>query len=120
MLKKGERDMYFKEETMNLNTSGSIELAADLADLMLDKAFEQDLISSFTQKRYFLSKDAPQPLWTLCSVSFQMIRLFHSSEIFVIDEQLFDDAKPFELVDCCSGDSVVKIKKSYIETGGWH
>jgi hypothetical protein len=49
-----------------------------------------------------------------------MIRLFHSSEIFVIDEQLFDNAKPFELVDCCSGDSVVKIKKSYIETGGWH
>ena len=109
--------MYSREDEMDINHSGSLDLSVELSDLMLDKTFEQDLISAFTQKRYSLSNEAPEPFWTLCSVSFQMIRLFKSSEIIVIDENYFNTAKPCEMVDCCTGDSIIKLPKKYITIG---
>jgi hypothetical protein len=88
--------------------------------LMKDEQFEQDLINSFNDKMYFIKQNAPNPIWTLCSITMKMVRLLPSSEVIPIDEYSFPYEKDGNLIECLVGQNLIKIPKKYIASGEWH
>ena len=101
--------------------SGSVDnIMAGLEDIMSDPDFEKGLQMSFSQYRYSLKRSVKTPYWTYCSASGMLIRLYHSTEIIVIDENLFEHSKDRELVECLTGDSLIFLPKQCIDIGSWH
>jgi hypothetical protein len=108
--------------------SGSIELQLteeekieeDLELLMQDSQFEQDLINSFNDQMYIIKDSAPNPIWTLCSITMRMIRILPRTEVIPIDEFNFSYEKDNNLIECLVGTNLIKIPKKYVQQGEWH
>ena len=107
--------------------SGSVALATyeeeideTLETLMEDAQFEQDLINSFNEQMYVIKCDAPNPIWTLCSITMRMIRILPRTEIIPVDEWNFQDQKDDSLIECLVGTNLIKIPKKYVQRGEWH
>ena len=105
---------------MDQFSSGSIDLTLTLEDIVSHPSFEETFKQAYATKRYSLKSSVKTPYWTYCSVSGMLIRLFHSSEILVIDEIDFDRAYDEDLVECVTGDSLIYLPKKNIEIGEWH
>ncbi len=109
-------------------TSGSIDIKAlsdeeiedSLDILMQDDQFEQDLINSFNDQMYIIKGTAPNPIWTLCSITMKMVRILPKTEVIPIDEWSFSYQKDENLIECLSGTNLVKIPKKYVQQGEWH
>ena len=95
-----------------------IEESLDM--LMRDEQFEQDLINSFNDKMYFVKNTAPNPIWAFCSLTMKLIRVIPSTELLPVDSYSFEYEKDSQLIECLSGQNLIKIPKKYIETGEWH
>jgi hypothetical protein len=107
--------------------SGSVSLASyedeideSLEMLMDDAQFEQDLINSFNEQMYVIKSDAPNPIWTLCSITMRMIRVLPHTEITPVDEWNFHYQKEESLIECLVGTNLIKIPKKYVQWGEWH
>ena len=96
------------------------EIDESLEMLMEDPLFEQDLINSFNDKMYIISKNAPNPIWTLCSITMQMVRLLPNSEVIPVDELSFHWVGDDNLIECLAGTNLIKIPKKYVQRGEWH
>ncbi len=96
------------------------EVEEGLEILMQDEQFEQDLINSFNDQMYVVKGNAPNPIWTLCSVSMRMIKVLPKSEIVPLDEWSFTYASDDHLIECLVGTSLIKLPKKYIQSGEWH
>ena len=96
------------------------EIDEGLEILMQDDQFEQDLINSFNDQMYVVKDSAPNPIWTLCSVSMRMIKILPKSEIIPLDEWSFSYASDDHLIECLVGTSLIKLPKKYIQSGEWH
>ena len=96
------------------------EIEESLDILMQDDQFEQDLINSFNNQMYIIKETAPNPIWTLCSITMKMVRILPSTEITPIDEWSFPYQKDDNLIECLSGTNLVKIPKKYVQQGEWH
>lgn len=99
-------------------TDEEIEESLDI--LMQDDQFEQDLINSFNDQMYIIKETAPNPIWTLCSITMKMVRILPRTEIIPIDEWSFPYQKDENLIECLSGTNLVKIPKKYVQQGEWH
>jgi len=108
--------------------SGSAELQVmsdekieeSLELLMEDNQFEQDLINSFNDQMYVIKSNAPNPIWTLCSITMRMVRVLPMTEVIPIDEWSFEYQKDDSLIECLVGTNLIKIPKKYVEQGEWH
>jgi hypothetical protein len=107
--------------------SGSISLETfeedieeSLEMLMQDAQFEQDLINTFNERMYVIKNDAPNPIWTLCSITMRMIRILPQTEVIPIDEWNFQYQKDESLIECLVGTNLIKIPKKYVHWGEWH
>jgi len=96
------------------------ELEESLEILMQDAQFEQDLINSFNDKMYTIKNSAPNPIWTLCSITMRMVRILPRTEVIPIDEWGFDYQKDNNLIECLVGTNLIKIPKKYLQQGEWH
>jgi len=111
---------------MNTIMSGSIdiqdeeEIDESLELLMQDYQFEQDLINSFNDQMYIISDAAPNPIWTLCSLTMRMVRILPTSEVIPVDTVSFNYTSDDNLIECLFGTNLVKIPKKYVEQGEWH
>ena len=104
----------------NIDTLTEEEIDESLEMLMSDEQFEQDLINSFNTQMYVINDNAPNPIWSFCSVSMKMILLYPKSEVTVLDELGFKHASKSSLIECLVGINLVKLPKEYINSGGWH
>ena len=108
--------------------SGSIDLQKledeDIDDsldlLMQDIQFEQDLINSFNNQMYVIKESAPNPIWTLCSITMRMVRILPKTEVIPVDEFNFPYEKENNLIECLVGTNLIKIPKKYVMQGEWH
>jgi hypothetical protein len=108
--------------------SGSAEMSnltlEDIEDgldvLMQDEQFEQDLINSFNDQMFIIKKTAPNPIWTLCSITMKMIRIIPTAEVIPISASTFELITEDSLVECLTGQNLVKIPKKFIQSGEWH
>lgn len=108
--------------------SGSIEIKKlsdeeiedSLDILMQDDQFEQDLINSFNNQMYIIKGTAPNPIWTLCSITMKMVRILPRTEVIPVDEWSFSYQKDDNLIECLVGTNLVKLPKKYVKQGEWH
>jgi hypothetical protein len=113
---------------MEMMMSGSVamqtlseeDIDESLELLMGDDQFEQDLINSFNDKMYVIKDIAPNPLWTLCSISMRMVKVLPRTEIVPLDEFGFSYVGDDSLIECLVGSSLIKIPKKYVQQGEWH
>jgi hypothetical protein len=96
------------------------EMDESLEILMQDEQFEQDLINSFNDQMYVIKSNAPNPIWTLCSITMRMVRVLPMTEVIPVDEWGFDYQKDDSLIECLVGTNLIKIPKKYVEQGEWH
>ena len=96
------------------------EIEEGLEILMQDDQFEQDLINSFNNQMYVIKDNAPNPIWTLCSVTMRMIKVLPKSEVVPLDEWGFLYSSDENLIECLVGTSLIKLPKKYITSGEWH
>ena len=96
------------------------ELEEGLEILMQDAQFEQDLINSFNDQMYVIKSSAPNPIWTLCSITMRMVRILPMTEVIPVDEWNFSHQKDDNLIECLVGTNLIKIPKKYVEQGEWH
>jgi hypothetical protein len=96
------------------------DIDESLEFLMSDSQFEQDLINSFNDKMYIIKASAPNPLWTLCSITMRMIRILPQTQVIPIDEFTFHHVGDSELVEFLAGANLIKIQKKYVQRGEWH
>jgi hypothetical protein len=96
------------------------EIDESLEMLMEDDQFEQDLINSFNDKMYIIKDTAPNPVWTLCSITMKMIRILPKTEVIPIDEWSFPHQQDDNLIECLVGTNLVKLPKKYVQRGEWH
>ena len=124
-----KKDTLQKEKILNkteqkmenfLSGSDDIEFENDLVEILKDPEFEYGLRAAFTSKRYSLKKSVETPYWTYCSLSGMLIRLYHNTEISVVDEGIFETAASRDLIQCVSGDSMLYLPKDIIHAGSWH
>ena len=104
--------------TFNILEDEGIDESLEI--LMRDAQFEQDLINSFNSKMYIINNNAPNPMWTFCSVSMKMICIHPNTELTVLDEANFVNANKSSFIECLVGINLVKLPKEYINAGGWH
>ncbi|HIF15022.1 MAG TPA: hypothetical protein EYQ86_06795 [Bacteroidetes bacterium] len=103
-----------------VDISGDEEIEESLEILMKDEQFEQDLINSFNDQMYIIKETAPNPIWTLCSITMRMIRILPRTEVIPIDEWSFTYQKDDNLIECLVGTNLVKVPKKYVQQGEWH
>ena len=96
------------------------EIDESLEILMEDAQFEQDLINSFNNKMYVIKDNAPNPIWTLCSITMQMVRILPQTEVIPVDELNFHYVEEDSLVEFLAGTNLIKIPKKYVHSGEWH
>ena len=96
------------------------EIDESLELLMEDEQFEQDLVNAFNNKMYVIKSNAPNPIWTLCSITMRMIRILPHTEVIPVDAYYFPYQKDNNLIECLVGTNLVKIPKKYVESGEWH
>ena len=96
------------------------EIDESLEILMEDAQFEQDLINSFNDKMYVIKNNAPNPIWTLCSITMQMVRILPQTEVIPIDEFGYHYVSDENLIECLVGTNLIKIPKKYVHRGEWH
>ena len=106
--------------SVSLQEMSDEEIEESLDILMQDDQFEQDLINSFNDQMYIIKETAPNPIWTLCSITMKMVRILPRTEIIPIDEWSFPYQKDDNLIECLSGTNLVKIPKKYVQQGEWH
>ena len=106
--------------SIETQTRSDMEIDESLDSLMSDDQFEQDLINSFNDKMYILKGAAPNPLWTLCSISMRLVKILPRTEIIPLDEFSFNYVGNDALIECLVGSSLIKIPKKYIQQGEWH
>jgi hypothetical protein len=106
--------------SLNPDSLSKEEIEESLDILMKDDQFEQDLINSFNDQMYIIKETAPNPIWTLCSITMKMVRILPRTEIIPIDEWSFPYQKDENLIECLSGTNLVKIPKKYVKQGEWH
>ncbi len=96
------------------------EIDDSLELLMQDEQFEQDLFNSFNDQMYVIKTNAPNPIWTLCSITMRMVRILPHTEVIPVDAYHFTYEKDEALIECLVGTNLVKIPKKYVESGEWH
>ena len=96
------------------------DIDESLEMLMEDAQFEQDLINSFNDKMYVIKDNAPNPIWTLCSITMQMVRILPQTEVIPVDELRFHYINEDNLIECLAGTNLIKIPKKYVQRGEWH
>ena len=96
------------------------EIDESLEMLMGDEQFEQDLINSFNDKMYIIKDNAPNPIWTLCAITMQMVRVLPKTEVIPVDEFSFPYVGEDSLIECLAGTNLIKIPKKYVQRGEWH
>ena len=69
---------------------------------------------------YIIKDSAPNPIWTLCSITMRMIRILPRTEVIPIDEFNFSYEKDNNLIECLVGTNLIKIPKKYVQQGEWH
>ena len=118
---QSEKILNKAEQKMDSFLSGSnSDIEYDLVEILKDPEFEYGLRAAFTSKRYSLKKSVKTPYWTYCSVSGMLIRIYHNTEISVVDEGLFELAADRDLIQCIAGDSMLYLPKDFIHAGSWH
>jgi hypothetical protein len=110
----------FMTGSVNLELEEDDNLDESLELLMQDEQFEQDLINSFNDQMYIIKNSAPNPIWTLCSITMRMVRILPMTEVIPIDAIDFKYAKEDNLIECLFGTNLVKIPKRYVQEGEWH
>ena len=103
-----------------LHTLSEEEVDESLEILMQDEQSEQDLINSFNDQMYIVKSSAPNPIWTLCSITMRMVRILPMTEVIPVDEWNFSHQKDENLIECLVGTNLIKIPKKYVEQGEWH
>ena len=106
--------------SVELHSLTEDELDESLEILMQDEQFEQDLINSFNDQMYIVKSNAPNPIWTLCSITMRMIRILPMTEVIPVDEWGFNYQKDDNLIECLVGTNLIKIPKKYVQQGEWH
>jgi hypothetical protein len=106
--------------SMNIQLLEDEEIDDSLDMLMQDAQFEQDLINSFNDQMYIIKDTAPNPIWTLCSITMRMVRILPQTEVMPIDESSFSYEKENSLIECLVGTNLIKIPKKYVQQGEWH
>jgi hypothetical protein len=96
------------------------EIEEGLEILMQDDQFEQDLINSFNDQMYVIKSNAPNPIWTLCSITMRMVRILPMTEVIPVDEWGFEHEQDSSLIECLVGTNLIKIPKKYVQQGEWH
>jgi hypothetical protein len=106
--------------SISLKDISEEEIEESLEILMKDIQFEQDLINSFNNKMYTIKSNAPNPIWTLCSITMRMVRILPQTEVIPVDEFSFSYEKDYTLIECLVGTNLIKIPKKFIHSGEWH
>jgi hypothetical protein len=106
--------------SVDLQVMSDEKIEESLELLMQDNQFEQDLINSFNDQMYVIKSNAPNPIWTLCSITMRMVRVLPMTEVIPVDEWGFEWQKEDSLIECLVGTNLIKIPKKYVQQGEWH